>query len=97
MNWLSLASSKAPFRAQVLFQKKKDKTFWMCVDCRALNKWMVKNKYPLHQVKVLFDRLGQASVFLKLDLHSRYYRVHIAEGDEPKIACITYYGFFEFL
>ncbi|XP_070018365.1 uncharacterized mitochondrial protein AtMg00860-like [Nicotiana sylvestris] len=43
----------------------------------------------------LFDRLGQAKYFTKVDLRKGYYQVRIAEGDEPKIACVMRYGAFE--
>ncbi|KAI5671867.1 hypothetical protein M9H77_12231 [Catharanthus roseus] len=45
----------------------------------------------------LFDQLGHARYFTKLDLRSGYYQVRIAEGDEPKTTCITRYGSYEFL
>uniref|UniRef100_A0A3Q7I483 Reverse transcriptase domain-containing protein n=1 Tax=Solanum lycopersicum TaxID=4081 RepID=A0A3Q7I483_SOLLC len=45
----------------------------------------------------LFDRLGEAKYFTKMDLRKGYYQVRIAEGDEPKTACITRYGAFEWL
>lgn len=45
----------------------------------------------------LFDRLGQAKVFTKMDLRKGYYPVRIAEGDEPKATCVTRYGAFEWL
>ncbi|KAI5675744.1 hypothetical protein M9H77_06694 [Catharanthus roseus] len=45
----------------------------------------------------LFDQLGHARYFTKLDLRSGYYQVRIAEGDEPKTTCITRSGSYEFL
>ena len=45
-----------------LFVKKKDKSLWMCVDYRPLNTVMVKNKYPLPQIDILFDQLSRAFV-----------------------------------
>ncbi|KAH9722467.1 Endonuclease [Citrus sinensis] len=89
--------SKAPFGAPVLFQKKKDGSLWMCIDYRALNKITIKNKYPIPLIADLFDQLGKARYFPKLDLRSGYYQVRIAKGDEPKTACTTRYGSFEFL
>jgi len=44
----------------------------------------------------LFDQLRDARYFTKLDLRSGYYQVCIAEGDEPKMACVTRYGAYEF-
>jgi hypothetical protein len=39
--------SKSPYGALILFVKKKDGMLRMCVDYKALNKVMVKNRYPL--------------------------------------------------
>ncbi|KAL9265740.1 Retrovirus-related Pol polyprotein from transposon 17.6-like protein, partial [Drosera capensis] len=89
--------SKAPYGAPVLFQKKHDGSLRMCVDYRALNKITVKNKYPIPLIADLFDRLGDARWFSKLDLRSGYWQVRIAEGDEPKTTCVTRYGSYEFL
>ena len=89
--------SKSPYGAPVLFQKKHDGSLRLCIDYRALNKITIKNKYPIPRIDDLFDQLGDASYFTKLDLRSGYYQVRIAEGDEPKTACVTRYGSYEFL
>ncbi|KAE8716635.1 Protein NRT1/ PTR FAMILY 3.1 [Hibiscus syriacus] len=89
--------SKSPYGAPVLFQRKHDDSLIMCIDYRALNKLTVKNKYPIPLIADLFDQLGGARWFTKLDLRSGYYQVRIAEGDEPKTACVTRYGSYEFL
>ncbi|XP_054805380.1 uncharacterized protein LOC129308324 [Prosopis cineraria] len=89
--------SKAPYGAPVLFQKKKDGSLRMCIDYRALNKITIKNKYPIPLIADLFDQLGKARYFSKLDLRSGYYQVRIAAGDEPKTTCVTRYGAFKFL
>ncbi|KAE8662634.1 cytochrome P450 78A7-like [Hibiscus syriacus] len=88
---------KAPYGAPVLFQKKHDGSLRMCVDYRALNKVTIKNRYPIPLIADLFDRLGGAKVYTKMDLQKGYYQVRIAEGDEPKTACITRYGSYEWL
>jgi hypothetical protein len=51
----------------------------------------------LPQINDLFDRLSGAKVFSRIDLHSGYYQIEIAEGDEEKIACRTRYGSYNFL
>ncbi|KAL6329497.1 hypothetical protein AAG906_021505 [Vitis piasezkii] len=89
--------SKAPYCTSVLFQKKHDGSLWMCIDYRALNKVTVKNKYPIPLIVDLFNQLGRARYFTKLDLRSAYYQVRIAEEDEPKTTCVTRYGSYEFL
>nr|XP_016474196.1 PREDICTED: RNA-directed DNA polymerase homolog [Nicotiana tabacum] len=45
----------------------------------------------------LFDRLGGATVFTKIDLKTGYWRVRITEGDEHKTACVTRYRLYDFL
>ncbi|GJV09557.1 putative reverse transcriptase domain-containing protein [Tanacetum coccineum] len=47
----------SPWGAPVLFVKKKDRSFRMCVDYRELNKLTVKNRYPLPRIDDLFDQL----------------------------------------
>ncbi|GJS04795.1 putative reverse transcriptase domain-containing protein [Tanacetum coccineum] len=55
-------TSSSPWGAPVLFFKKKDGSFWMCIDYRELNKLTVKNRYPLPRIKDLFDQLQGSSV-----------------------------------
>ena len=69
----------------------------MCIDYRALNKATIKNKYLIPRIVDLFDQLGRARYFTKLDLRSGYYQVRIAERDEPKTTCVTRYDSYEFL
>ena len=89
--------SKAPYGAPILFQKKHNGSLRMCIDYRALNKVTVKNKYLIPLIAHLFDQLGRARYFTKLNLRSGYYQVMIVEGDEPKTTCVTRYGSYEFL
>jgi len=60
--------SVSPWRAPVLFTKKKDGSWHMCIDYRGLNAVTIKNKYPLPHIEVLFERLKGARVFSKVDL-----------------------------
>ena len=87
-----ICPAKVPYGALVLFQKKKDGTLHLCIDYRALNKVMVRNKYLLSIISDFFDQLHGAKYFTKLDLRSGYYQVYITEGDEPKTTCVTRYG-----
>ena len=66
--------SESEFGAQVLFVNKKDGTRRMCVDYRSLNADTVRDVYPLPLIDEIFDRLGGAPVFSKLDLRSGYHQ-----------------------
>ncbi|GKD16005.1 putative reverse transcriptase domain-containing protein [Tanacetum coccineum] len=55
-------SSSPPWGAPVLFVKKKDGSFRMCIDYRELNKLTVKNSYPLPRIDDLFDQLQGSSI-----------------------------------
>ncbi|GJU84689.1 putative reverse transcriptase domain-containing protein [Tanacetum coccineum] len=88
--------SSSPWRAPVLFVKKKDGSFRMCIDYRELNKLTVKNRYPLPRINDLFDQLQGLSVYSKIDLRSGYHQLRVREEDIPKTAFRTRYGHYEF-
>ncbi|GJV87147.1 putative reverse transcriptase domain-containing protein [Tanacetum coccineum] len=54
--------SSSHWGALVLFVKKKDGSFRMCIDYRELNKLTVKNRYPLPRIDYLFDQLQGSSI-----------------------------------
>ncbi|GJT43738.1 putative reverse transcriptase domain-containing protein [Tanacetum coccineum] len=73
--------SSLPWGAPVLFVKKKDGSFQMCIDYHELNKLTVKNRYPLPRIDDLFDQLQGSSVYSKINLRSGYHQLRVREGD----------------
>ncbi|GJS05519.1 putative reverse transcriptase domain-containing protein [Tanacetum coccineum] len=72
--------SSSPWGAPVLFVKKKDGSFRMCIDYRELNKLTLQG----------------SSVYSKIDLRSGYHQLRVREEDIPKTAFRTRYGHYEF-
>jgi hypothetical protein len=93
--WIRESQSSAG--APVLFIPKKSGELRLCVDYRGLNAITIKNRYPIPLISELLDRLGNSTVFSKLDLKNAYHRIRIREGDEWKTAFRTRYGHFEYL
>ncbi|GKA46769.1 retrotransposon protein, putative, ty3-gypsy subclass [Tanacetum coccineum] len=87
--------SSSPWGAPVLFVKKKDGSFRMCMDYRELNKLTVKNRYPLPRIDDMFDQLQDSSVYSKIDLRFGYHQLRVPDEDIPKTTFRTRYGHYE--
>ncbi|GJY68414.1 putative reverse transcriptase domain-containing protein [Tanacetum coccineum] len=88
--------NSSPWGALILFVKKKNGSFRMCIDYRELNKLTVKNRYPLSRIDDLFDQL-QAYASRQLKIHEKNYTTHDLElGADGMFALrcgdITYTG-----
>nr|GFB63758.1 putative reverse transcriptase domain-containing protein [Tanacetum cinerariifolium] len=84
--------SSSPWGALVLFVKRNDGSFKMCIDYRELNKLTVKNRYPLPRIYDLFDQLQGSSIYSKIDLRSGYHQLRVREQDILKTTFRTRYG-----
>ena len=84
--------SFSPWGVPVLFVKKKNGTFRMCIDYQELNKVTIKNRYPLPRIDDLFDQLQGSSFYSKIDLRFGYHQLRIQDDDIPKAAFRTRYG-----
>ncbi|GJR42131.1 putative reverse transcriptase domain-containing protein [Tanacetum coccineum] len=75
-----------------VLSRRKDGSFWMCIDYHERNKLTVKERYPTPRIDDLFDQLQGSRVYSKIDLRSGYHQLRVSEEDILKTAFRTREG-----
>lgn len=91
-----IQESSSPWGFPVLFVRKPEGKWRMCIDYRALNAVTVKNGYPLPRIQECLDLIGKARYLSKLDLTQGYYQVRVHPDSRTKTAFNTREGKFEY-
>nr|GEZ34861.1 reverse transcriptase [Tanacetum cinerariifolium] len=90
-----IKTSQSPFSSPIVMVKKKDGSWRIYVDYRQLNKYTVKDKFPIPVIEELIDELSGSVVFSKHDFRAGYHQIKMSEADICKTAFKTREVFFD--
>ena len=90
-----ITDSKSPYASGLFYRAKKDGKLRPIMDYRALNKWTIRDTYPLPLIGNILDHLQGKNLFTKFDIRWGYNNIRIKEEDRWKAAFKTPFGLFE--
>ena len=90
-----ITDSKSLYAAALFYRKKKSGQLRPIIDYRTLNKWTIRDNYPLPLISNIIERLQGRTLFSKFDIRWGYNNICIKEEDRWKAAFKTPFGLYE--
>ena len=89
--------SNSEYASRVVLVPKRNKTHRLCIDYRALNKVILKDRFPLPIIEDCLDKLQGKNVFSLIDLKNGFFHIPIHADSIKYTSFITQDGQFEFV
>jgi Reverse transcriptase (RNA-dependent DNA polymerase) len=90
-----IEKTDSPWSLPWFFIKKKDGTLRPVQDYREVNKWTVRDVYPIPRIEQILESLNRKELFTVFDVRMGYNNVLIKKEDRWKAAFKTPYGLYQ--